>query len=265
MAEDEAPVPGWYADPRGEASLRWWNGRAWTEQTAASPGGGAFAPPVAPVDRASSAPAQAAPPPPVVVAPHSAPPLVAAGPPTVVIAGQTRPLSGWWARAGAYIIDALITFAFTLPFIIAAVVIVAGVDFSSIKIVDNQIEGISTEEQASVGGALLLVFFGALLVAFTYQPITMARKGEQNGRTWGMQLLGIRVVRENGGAMTYGPALVRQFLVMGVLYGVISGIGNAVTVIGGTIAIALAYLWPLWDKQNRALQDFICSTHVVRD
>jgi hypothetical protein len=27
----------------------------------------------------------------------------------------------------------------------------------------------------------------------------------------------------------------------------------------------LAYLWPLWDKQNRALQDFICSTHVLRD
>lgn len=265
MAEDEAPVPGWYADPRGEAPLRWWNGRAWTEQTAASPGGGAFAPPVAPVDRASSAPAQAAPPPPVVVAPPSAPPLVAAGPPTVVIAGQTRPLSGWWSRAGAYIIDALISFAFTLPFIIAAIVLVAGIDFASIEVVDNQLKGISTEDQAALGGALLIFFFGSLLVGFTYQPITMARKGEQNGRTWGMQLLGIRVLRENGGPMTYGPALVRQFLVMGVLYGGISGIGNAVTVIGGTIAIALAYLWPLWDKENRALQDFICSTHVVRD
>lgn len=263
MAEEKAPVPGWYEDPRREASLRWWNGRAWTEQTAASPGGGAFAPPLVPGAEPTSGQASAAPPPADVPAPARS--LAVTGPPTVVIAGRKRLLSAWWPRAGAYIIDALITFAFTLPFIIAAIVIVAGVDFSTIKIVDNQIEGISTEQQAAVGGAVLLVFFGALLVAFTYQPITMARKGEQNGRTWGMQLLGIRVVRTNGASMTYGPALVRQFLVMGVLYGVISGLGNAVTVVGGTIAIVLAYLWPLWDSENRAAQDFICSTHVVRD
>ena len=263
MAEEKAPVPGWYADPRGEASLRWWNGRAWTEQTAASPGGGAFAPPRVPGADRTGEPTPSTPQPAVVAAPTQSLPI--AEPPTVVIAGQTRLLSAWWPRAGAYIIDALITFAFTLPFIIAAIVIIAGVDFSSVKVVDNQIKGISTEEQAAVGGALLLVFFGALLVAFTYQPITMAREGEQNGRTWGMQLLGIRVVRESGAAMTYGPALVRQFLVMGVLYGVISGIGNLVTVVGGTIAIVLAYLWPLWDSENRAAQDFICSTHVVRD
>lgn len=261
---DDLPVPGWYADPRGESSLRWWNGRAWTEQTAVSPGGGAFAPPVAPVAQASSAPAEGAPPP-VVAAPPVAPPLVAAGPPTVVIAGQTRLLSGWWARAAAFIIDYLITIAFALPFIIAAALMVAGIDFSAVKIVDGQIKGLTTNEEVSIGLALLVVIAGNLLVGFTYQPLTMARKGEQNGRTWGMQALGIRVVRESGVAMTYGPALVRQFLVMSVLYGVISGIGNAFTVIGGTIAIALAYLWPLWDNENRALQDFICSTHVVRD
>ena len=261
---DDQPVPGWYADPRGESSLRWWNGRDWTEQTAVSPGGGAFAPPVAPAAQASPAPAHDAPPP-VVVPPPVAPPLVAAGPPTVVIAGQTRLLSGWWARVGAFVIDYLITIAFALPFISAAILIVAGIDFSSVKLVNGEVKGLTTNEGASIVLALAVAIAGNLLVGFTYQPLTMARKGEQNGRTWGMQALGIRVVRDNGAAMSYGPALVRQFLVMGVLYGVISGIGNAFTVIGGTIAIALAYLWPLWDSQNRALQDFICSTHVVRD
>jgi len=264
MTDDDAPVPGWYADPRGESSLRWWNGRAWTEQTAVSSGGGAFAPPVGPAAQASPAPGHDAPPS-VVVPPPVAPPLVAAGPPTVVIAGQTRLLSGWWARAAAFIVDYLITIAFALPFIIAAILIVAGIDFSAVKIVDGQIKGLTTNEEVSIGLAVVILLVGNLLVGFTYQPLTMARKGEQNGRTWGMQALGIRVVRESGAAMTYGPALVRQFLVMSVLYGVISGIGNAFTVIGGTIAIALAYLWPLWDKQNRALQDFMCSTHVVRD
>ncbi len=197
--------------------------------------------------------------------PPVAPPLVAAGPPTVVIAGQTRLLSGWWARVAAFVIDYLITIAFALPFIIAAILIVAGIDFSAVKIVDGQIKGLTTNEEVSIGLAIVILLVGNLLVGFTYQPLTMARKGEQNGRTWGMQALGIRVVRESGAAMTYGPALVRQFLVMSLLYGVISGIGNAFTVIGGTIAIALAYLWPLWDSENRALQDFMCSTHVVRD
>ncbi len=267
-AADDSPVPGWYADPRGEAPLRWWNGGAWTEQTALAPGGGAFAPPVVPGEQTSAVPDQAAPPPvaagpPPVAA--GAPPPAAAGPTTALIAGQRRELSAWWPRAAAYILDSLITFAFTLPFIIVAFVLVSGIDYSSITVVDNQIKGITPADQAVVGSAAVLVLFGALLVALTYQPITMARKGEQNGRTWGMQILGIRVVRENGAAMSYGPALVRQFLVMGLLYGVVSGIGNAFTLIGGTVAIALAYLWPLWDSENRAAQDFICSTHVVRD
>lgn len=265
MAEDEAPVPGWYTDPRDQSQLRWWNGRAWTEQTAVAPGGGAFTPPVIPVAQAGSVPAQGAPPPVAVPPAPAAPLLVGAGPAKVVIAGQARPLSGWWARVAAFVIDYLITIAFALPFIIAAILIVAGIDFSAVKIVDGQVKGLTSNEEVSIGLAVVILLAGNLLVAFTYQPLTMARKGLQNGRTWGMQALGIRVVRESGAAMTYGPALVRQFLVMGVLYGVISGVGNAVTVIGGTIAIALAYLWPLWDKQNRALQDFICSTHVVRD
>ncbi|MEI6792665.1 MAG: RDD family protein [Actinomycetes bacterium] len=259
---DDLPVPGWYADPRGENSLRWWNGRAWTEQTAVAPGGGAFAPPVVP----SATAAQDTPP---AVAAVASPPRVAfvatAGRPAVVVAGRSRPLSGWWARAAAFIVDYLITIAFLLPFIVAAILVVAGIDFSVVRIVNGQLKGLTTADEVSIGIAVLILLAGNLLVSFTYQPLTMARKGEQNGRTWGMQVVGIRVVRQNGAAMSYGPALVRQFLVMGLLYAVISGIGNAFTVIGGTVAIALAYLWPLWDKQNRALQDFICSTHVVRD
>jgi uncharacterized RDD family membrane protein YckC len=29
-----APAPGWYADPRGERRLRWWDGAAWTDDVA---------------------------------------------------------------------------------------------------------------------------------------------------------------------------------------------------------------------------------------
>ncbi len=236
------PPAGWYNDPQNEAALRWWDGSSWTSQIAQAPGGGGFSPPLIP----GSVPA--------------------AQQPTVVVAGRSRPLAAWWPRAGAFIIDGLISLAFSLPFLIIAVVLLAGIDRQAIDISrSGELTGISEGDTVGVGLAVIIALIGSLTVGLTYQPLTMARKGEQNGRTWGMQLLGIRVVREGGEPMNYLSALIRQFLVMGLLYGVIAGLGNAVTVIGGSIAVLVAYLWPLWDAQNRAGQDFICSTHVVKD
>ena len=257
-SDQSPPAPGWYEDPRGGTDLRWWNGRSWTEQTARAPGGGAFAPPVA---GSEAAPA-------VEVAQVAEPVPAARGAaegPSALIAGRERPLASWWARAGAFILDNVITFALLVPFLAAAIALVAGIDFSSIKLVDGKVIGLTQDEQATTGLAILLLVAGSMLVAVTYQPLTMRRTGINNGRTWGMQAFDIRVVRDNGSPMTYGSALVRQFLVMGLLFGVVQFVGNSVTVIGGTVAVLLAYLWPLWDKQNRAGQDIICSTHVVRD
>ncbi len=236
------PPAGWYNDPQNEAALRWWDGSSWTSQIAQAPGGGGFSPPLIP----GSVPA--------------------AQQSTVVVAGRSRPLAAWWPRAGAFIIDGLISLAFSLPFLIIAVVLAAGIDRQAIEFFESgELTGISEADKVGVGLAVIIALIGSLTVGLTYQPLTMARKGEQNGRTWGMQLLGIRVVREGGEPMDYLSALIRQFLVMGLLYGVIAGLGNAVTVIGGSIAVLVAYLWPLWDAQNRAGQDFICSTHVVKD
>ncbi len=236
------PPAGWYNDPQNEAALRWWDGSSWTSQIAQAPGGGGFSPPLIPGS------------------------VAAAQQPTVVVGGRSRPLAAWWPRAGAFIIDGLISLAFSLPFLIIAVVLAAGIDWQAIDISKSgELTGISEADTVGVGLAVIIALIGSLTVGLTYQPLTMARKGEQNGRTWGMQLLGIRVVREGGEPMDYLSALIRQFLVMGLLYGVIAGLGNAVTVIGGSIAVLVAYLWPLWDAQNRAGQDFICSTHVVKD
>jgi len=258
------PPAGWYNDPQNEAALRWWDGISWTSQIAQAPGGGGFSPPLIP----GSVPAAQQPQPAqsVVQPAASLTAATAAQQPTVVVAGRSRPLAAWWPRAGAFIIDGLISLAFSLPFLIIAVVLLAGIDWQAIDISKSgELTGISEGDTVGVGLALIISLIGSLTVGLTYQPLTMARKGEQNGRTWGMQLLGIRVVREGGEPMNYVSALIRQFLVMGLLYGVIAGLGNAVTIIGGSIAVLVAYLWPLWDAQNRAGQDFICSTHVVKD
>jgi uncharacterized RDD family membrane protein YckC len=57
--------------------------------------------------------------------------------------------------------------------------------------------------------------------------------------------------------MTYGWALLREFVVRALLFGVLGTFFFS-------IPILLDYLWPLWDESNRALHDMIVSTHVVR-
>jgi hypothetical protein len=40
-----APAPGWYADPTGQAGVRWWDGSQWTSYSAPHAAGGAAAVP----------------------------------------------------------------------------------------------------------------------------------------------------------------------------------------------------------------------------
>ena len=276
MSTPPLPRAGWYEDPRGEADLRWWNGTTWTAHTSARPSGATTVP--APTPSAAPSPAPPATGAPAAAGPETAKPVAipAAGPgtqPSIGIGGVTHTLAAWWPRAVAYVIDALIKLAFTLPFLVVAVLIAINVDWQAIDLeklqdgqtVDGRIPGLTAADTARLGGAFLVLIAGSLLVELTYQPMTMARRGENNGRTWGMQAMGIRVVRDNGQPMTYGPALVREFLVMGVLFGIIGAIGNAIAVVAGSVIVLVFYLWPLWDTQNRAAQDFICSTHVVCD
>jgi uncharacterized RDD family membrane protein YckC len=85
----------------------------------------------------------------------------------------------------------------------------------------------------------------------------MMREGQNNGQTWGKQMLGIRVVRDNGEPMSFGWAALREIAVKGLLVSIASSIIPI-------IPWLLDYLWPLWDDENRALHDMVCSTHVVR-
>ena len=149
-----------------------------------------------------------------------------------------QPLASWGSRVAAYLIDALILLVPIVVLTIIVVAIAAGSDTGAV------VTGI-------------LGFLAFLVVAFIYAPILMAREGPNNGRTWGKQIIGVRVVRDNGQAMSFGWAALREIAVKGL----------AVTIASSIIPIIpwfLDYLWPLWDDENRALHDIICSTHVVR-
>jgi uncharacterized RDD family membrane protein YckC len=139
-------------------------------------------------------------------------------------------LSGWWRRVGAYILDAIFTAIISW---VGWILIAAG--------------------STGIGITLLLV---GIVVAFFYYPLTMMREGPNNGQSFGKQIAGNRVIRDDGQPVTFGFALLRQFVVIYLLFVVVGG------VLFG-IPWLIDVLWPLWDRENRALHDMIVKSHVV--
>ena len=85
----------------------------------------------------------------------------------------------------------------------------------------------------------------------------MAREGPHNGQSWGKQILGITVIRDNGEQIELGFAFLREFVVKNLLFGFVGGFFAGIPTL-------VDYLWPLWDDENRCLHDMVVSTHVVR-
>lgn len=78
-----------------------------------------------------------------------------------------------------------------------------------------------------------------------------------NGQTPGKQLMGIRAVTATGEPLGWGMTFVREFLVKGIVIGVLSNF-----VFG--IIFVINYLFPLFDQDNQALHDKMVSTVVVK-
>jgi uncharacterized RDD family membrane protein YckC len=148
------------------------------------------------------------------------------------------PLASWGSRVAATLIDWLILLVPAIVLTVIVVAIAAGSDTGAI------VTGIFS-------------FLAYLVVLFIYAPVLMMREGENNGQTWGKQVIGIRVVRDNGEAMNFGWAALREIAVKGLLVSIASSILPL-------IPWLLDNLWPLWDDENRALHDMVVSTHVVR-
>jgi uncharacterized RDD family membrane protein YckC len=150
-----------------------------------------------------------------------------------------RPLASWGSRVGAQLLDALIL---TIPSAIL-IALVIGVFLSG----------------SDVGGVItaIIAFLLYIVVALFYAPVLMAREGPRNGQTWGKQILGITVIRDNGEQIELGFAFLREFVVKNLLFGFVGGFFAGIPTL-------VDYLWPLWDDENRCLHDMVVSTHVVR-
>jgi uncharacterized RDD family membrane protein YckC len=108
---------------------------------------------------------------------------------------------------------------------------------------------------ATLLDAVFFVF--SVGIMFIVNWFLMGREGEKNGMTLGKQICGIRVIKEDGAPVTVGFAVLREFVVRWLLFGIV---GSFFLGLPGLLDV----LWPLWDDKNQALHDKIVSSYVVR-
>ncbi len=81
----------------------------------------------------------------------------------------------------------------------------------------------------------------------------------RRGQTPGKQVVGIRVIKDDGSPSGWGYTFLREFVIKFVLLGILSQLTMGV-------AWLIDYLWPLWDREKKmqTLHDKLLGTIVVR-
>ena len=177
-------------------------------------------------------------------------------------------LASYGQRVGAWALD-FVGFALPLILLIIAIVfVVLGLIFSS-TVVEESITTSSgtivTEETiveswllgslfSSVGAVIILALLVVLIGYIVWWLFALRR-----GQTPGKQIVGIRVIRDDGTPSSWGYTFLREFVIKFLLVGLLSD---------ATLGIArlVDYLWPLWDRAEKmqTLHDKLLGTIVVK-
>ena len=177
-------------------------------------------------------------------------------------------LASYGQRVGAWALDFV---GFTLPLIlliIAIVIVVLGLVFSSsvgVQSITTPSGTIVTEETiveswflglifSSIGAVIILAALVVLIGYIVWWLFALRR-----GQTPGKQIIGIRVIKDDGEPSGWGYTFLREFVIKFLLLGLVSE---------PTLGIArlVDYLWPLWDraKKMQTLHDKLLGTLVIR-
>ena len=160
-------------------------------------------------------------------------------------------LASYGQRVGAWALDFL---GFALPLIlliIGAVIFVLIFLFGEVGILHLAAIVLLGTIGIVVVGILVIVMIGYIV----WWLIALGR-----GQTPGKQIVGIRVIKDNGEPSGWGYTFLREFVIKLLLVGFLSD---------ATFGIArlVDYLWPLWDRAEKmqTLHDKLLGTIVVRN
>jgi uncharacterized RDD family membrane protein YckC len=134
--------------------------------------------------------------------------------------------AGVVSRGAAFVVDAFIVVMVTVGCLVG------------VEVVGLALAGVWPRVVADASPSLLTVVPTALLVLYCTAFWTLG------GRTLGMALLGLRVSRTDGRAVTWGRALVRALTLT---------------------FLSVGFLWSLVDARRQAVHDKLAGTVVVYD
>lgn len=280
---------GWYDDPKDLSAQRYWDGAAWTDHRRPRPG-----PPPYPGEfgqpqqqgqsQQQGQPQQFGQPqqygqPQQQGRPQNGPPQYGpqfgqpqqGGPqygqqgfgygPVVPATPDGVPLSGWWKRVGARILDGIIVLIVSLPLTgyFWYQYMKAALDYES-NLFDQARAGESPKFNTTLPWDVYKWILPATVIAmvlyFVYEFFFLTRSGSTPGK----KAVGISVrLRDVPGPPPPLAVFKRFGLYAGLsLLGAIPLIGNLFGLLG-----LLDYLWPLWDDKKQALHDKVAGTNVV--
>ena len=155
-------------------------------------------------------------------------------------------LSGWWRRVGAALFDGL----------------VVGVPLTVLGVLVGQYSfhrNTAGREQAHIGAGYVIV---SIVVFVLYAFVTNCRTGAHNGQSIGKQVCRIRIARDDGAPVDWRTVLVREI----VMKSGPSWLGSQLGPVGLLFLFfpVVDGLWPLGQRENRAIHDMVARTHVVR-
>jgi len=181
--------------------------------------------------------------------------------PAVATTPDGERLAGWWARAGAYVLDGLVLSIVSglVGFAFVSRLWNAYVDFFDATLRASR-SGTPAPSQLDLVGRIygpLLGFLAVgLVVSFVYN-VTFLKTLQA---TPGKLVVGLRVrLREQPGPLSWGTVLKRWLA---------QNVGNLVALVPllgslGSVYRLLDDLWPLWDGRKQALHDKFAATNVV--
>ncbi|MEV0283330.1 RDD family protein [Kribbella sp. NPDC050820] len=172
-----------------------------------------------------------------------------------------QPLSGWWRRVFARIIDGIIVGIIGLPF-------TGYFYWQYFQVIWDYME--DTMDAAAAGTPqstfalpsevyqwMIPAVLIGIAVSFVYEYFFLTR----SGATPGKKAVGIAVRLRDVPGPPPGSAVAKRFSVYTGL-----SLLSAIPVVGALFSFLslINYLWPLWDDKKQALHDKVADTNVVR-